>query len=126
MTLELILHKKWFHLIAQGKKNVEYRELKQYWIKRILDKKHRFTQVRFRNGYQKDAPTMLFFIDKIIVGIGNKEFGAPEKKDCINIHLGKLIDHENMPEHKCIYCGIITATPDVTCYASPAPLLTNF
>jgi len=51
--LHLTLKKKWFDLIASGKKTMEYRENKPYWRKRLLDgenPKH-FDIVRFKNGY---------------------------------------------------------------------------
>ena len=51
--LHLTLKKKWFDLIASGEKVLEYRELKPYWAKRLLDGdvgKH-FDIVRFKNGY---------------------------------------------------------------------------
>lgn len=34
-TLHLTLKKKWFDMILSGKKKEEYREIKQYWNKRI-------------------------------------------------------------------------------------------
>lgn len=58
--LHLTLKKKWFNLIQSGEKNVEYREDKPYWQKRLLNGtqgKH-FDIVRFRNGYSKDSLTM--------------------------------------------------------------------
>ena len=54
--LHLTLKKKWFNLIASGKKTVEYREFKPYWEKRLVAK--RFTEVHFRNGYGTDDPFM--------------------------------------------------------------------
>ena len=56
MTLHLTLHKKWFELIAAGRKTHEFRERKPYWIKRIEGRK--YTEIHFRNGYQKNAPFM--------------------------------------------------------------------
>ena len=37
-------------------KREEYREIKPYWTKRLEGKT--FDEIRFRNGYSKDAPTM--------------------------------------------------------------------
>jgi len=57
--LHLTLKRKWFDLIASGKKTMEYRENKPYWQKRLLnggDPKH-FDIVRFKNGYG-NVPTM--------------------------------------------------------------------
>ena len=35
-TLDLVLKKKWFDMIASGEKTEEYREIKPYWANRIL------------------------------------------------------------------------------------------
>src|SRR6478609_2178429 len=35
--LHLTLKKKWFDMIASGEKKEEYRELKPYWAKRLID-----------------------------------------------------------------------------------------
>lgn len=35
--LHLVLKKKWFDLIASGVKTEEYRDVKPYWEKRLLD-----------------------------------------------------------------------------------------
>ena len=59
--LHLTLKKKWFDLIKSGEKTAVYIEDKPYWQKRLVNKdgigKH-FDIVRFRNGYQKDSPTI--------------------------------------------------------------------
>jgi len=57
--LHLTLKKKWFDLIASGKKTMEYREAKQYWRNRLLDGEDpkNFDVVRFKNGYG-DVSTM--------------------------------------------------------------------
>ena len=36
-TLDLVLKRKWFEMIASGEKTEEYREIKPYWIKRLLE-----------------------------------------------------------------------------------------
>ncbi len=36
-TLHLTLKKKWFDMIASGEKTEEYREIKSYWIQRLLE-----------------------------------------------------------------------------------------
>lgn len=48
-----------------------------------------YTHVRFRYGYTKE--TMLFEIESISIGKGNKEWGAPEN-DVFIIKLGKRIN----------------------------------
>ena len=55
--LNLNLYRKWFDEIADGTKTIEYRDRTDYWKKRI---EHReYDVIKFRNGYAKDAPTML-------------------------------------------------------------------
>lgn len=36
-TLNLVLTGKWYDMIASGEKTEEYREIKPYWEKRLLD-----------------------------------------------------------------------------------------
>lgn len=36
-TLHLVLKAKWYDMIASGEKKEEYREVKPYWEKRLLD-----------------------------------------------------------------------------------------
>ena len=37
-TLPLTLKKKWFDMILSGEKTEEYREVKPYWVQRLIDK----------------------------------------------------------------------------------------
>jgi hypothetical protein len=39
-TLPLILKRKWFDMIVSGEKKEEYRGIKPYWIKRLIDINH--------------------------------------------------------------------------------------
>ena len=54
--LHLTLKRKWFDLIASGKKTEEYRSDKRYWISRLAGQE--FDEVHFRNGYHSDSPFM--------------------------------------------------------------------
>lgn len=78
--LDLPLKKKWYEMIESGEKREEYRECKDYWYKRLIDRDNLrakpYTHVRFRYGYTKR--TMLFKIDSITIGVGNPNWGAPE------------------------------------------------
>jgi len=59
-------------------KNEEYRELKDYWKKRLEERTYDI--VRFRNGYAADAPVM------------DVEFlGVDKRQDCYAIRLGKIL-----------------------------------
>ena len=100
-VLRLILKRKWYNLIAIGAKREEYREIKEYWLKRLFDvqspmiAKYSFgdvgltpkdyTHVQFHLGYKKDAPTMEFQITDIDIDKGNEKMGAPIDKDVIII-----------------------------------------
>ena len=55
--LHLNLYRKYFDEIADGTKTTEYRDKTDYWKKRIEGKE--YDMIKFRNGYAKDAPTML-------------------------------------------------------------------
>lgn len=117
--LYLTLKKQWFDLINQNIKTEEYREIKSYWIKRLTMCKGNndfdktgfyckkancyscitrgdgfhpsdYTHVHFRHGYSKDAPTMMFKIDNISIGLGKPEWGGTDESVFI-IKLGKRI-----------------------------------
>jgi hypothetical protein len=76
--LHLTLERDWFDDIVRGVKHEEYRDLKDYWMKRLEGRKYDI--VRFRNGYAKDAPEM------------DVEFlGVDKRSDCYAIRLGKIL-----------------------------------
>jgi len=56
-VLHLNLRRKYFAQIAANAKDMETRELKPYWKKR-LEGRH-YDVIKFRNGYAKNAPEML-------------------------------------------------------------------
>lgn len=103
--LDLPLKGKWYDMIESGEKKEEYREIKEYWIKRLAkckgDNHHdktgfwckkancfscvvrgngfhpvEYTHVRFRYGYTKR--TMLFKLNSVTIGKGNPQWGAPD------------------------------------------------
>ena len=103
-TLDLPLKSKWYDMIESEEKPEEYREIKPYWSKRIcgcifttksMCEKDKctyckeITHIRFRYGYTKR--TMLFELKSIKIGIGNPEWGAPEKNVFI-LKLGERIE----------------------------------
>ena len=83
--LHLNLYRKFFDQIAEGTKTIEYREVTDYWKKRIENRE--YDVIKFRNGYAKDAPTMLVEYKGYSVGkhplIGNLEY---------ELKLGKIIE----------------------------------
>lgn len=59
--LHLTLMKKWFDEILAGTKKIEYRDIKPYWTKRLLDennKPKKYDIIYFKNGYSKDCRKM--------------------------------------------------------------------
>lgn len=106
-VLTLIVNKQWFDMIVSGEKNEEYREIKPYWVRRILDmsrakvgadtmslalkydvirdRKYIFkeygkvlTHVLFINGYNKDSPRIEKEIESITIGKPKKGL-CPDK-----------------------------------------------
>ena len=120
-TLHLNLKKKWFDMILSGEKTEEYREIKEYWIKRlcwfgedfcssyptIIDilencpqefecedcgfNGHGYTHVSFRNGYHKNAPLVMFKIREITSDFGIPEWGCEYNKRSFVIKLGERV-----------------------------------
>lgn len=100
-SLHLVLKTKWYDMIDCGEKKEEYREIKPYWIQRLIgvDKLLKegknlliheipldYDHVTFHKGYT--STTMTFDIESIEIGRGNPEWGAPEDKDVFIIKLG--------------------------------------
>lgn len=59
--LHLTLKKEWFNQILAGTKTSEYREYKEFWIKRLMNQDETFKTydvIHFKNGYNKDARFM--------------------------------------------------------------------
>ncbi len=93
--LYLTLKRKWFDLIKSGEKKTEFREIKEYWLKRLFNIKiednvkfasaKKFDYIIFTNGYAKNSP-------KIKVewkGIGIEDF---ENKNHFAIKLGRVLE----------------------------------
>jgi hypothetical protein len=98
-TLELVLKRKWFELMIDGKKKIEIRTKKKYWESRLVGKN--FDLVKFRNGYKTKSP---FFICKFIkIEVSKKddeisfegEIAKINKGDFI-IFLGDIIEKGNL------------------------------
>lgn len=103
--LHLTLTKKWFDEIASGEKIEEYRDLKEYWLKRLVDQVNRpnfllhrpmwkntyevefkhFDRIVFKNGYASDAPVMV--VDCKGIKIDRNPFG----EWCFVISLGDIL-----------------------------------
>lgn len=91
--LHLTLKKKWFDLIASGEKIEEYREVKPYWTKRLVEGKKykRFDEVHFKNGYGKNSPFMrIEFIRTMFC-----KSCMSDGQETYIIHLGKILEIRN-------------------------------
>lgn len=115
--LDLSLTYHWYDEIESGRKKEEYRDIKPFYRKRIMNKYHKdnvicndrncdicafrmgrypfctpihYDIVRFHRG-QGSKTTMLFEIEDIRVGFGRIKWGAPKDKKVFIIKLGKQL-----------------------------------
>ncbi len=110
MNLPLTLKAKWFEMIESGVKTEEYREIKSYWYDRLIlrfdDARgcvfKPFATITFRNGYQRDAPSMKVEVLDIAINQGNQSWGAVEGTDYFVFKLGKIIERsgKQLKTHK--------------------------
>lgn len=89
-VLTLTVSKQWFDMIADGRKDEEYREIKPYWAHRLIEGHNQglwvssesyfkpYTHVLFINGYRKDSPRIEKEIDSITIGKPKKGL-CPDK-----------------------------------------------
>lgn len=104
MTLKLTLKRKWFDMIAFGEKKEEYREIKPYWLVRLTNQKgnslshshlwefKQYDIIEFKNGYSKDAPSMLVECKGITVGMAKPEWSDNWQGGVFVIKLGEIIE----------------------------------
>lgn len=111
-VLRLTLNKKWFEMIWLLRKPEEYREIKPHWITRFCKSEYKkisperlvemyfdgvdifhkeFDYVEFRNGYNKNSPTMLFECCGFRIDKGKTKWGAEQGKYYFVINLGIMI-----------------------------------
>lgn len=115
MILHLKLKKKWFDMILSGEKKEEYREIKPFWFRRLYGKRPimkdtivsqdfigmefiNYPIVSFKNGYSKNAPTIIIECNGIKIGkpiSGLCEEGWMDKNLFV-ISLGKIIDLKHL------------------------------
>lgn len=100
-VLKLTINKEWFDMIVSGEKNEEYREIKKYWVSRLVNQHAEsgdvlfdefggycrvignleykpYTHVLFINGYRKDSPRIEKEIESINIGKPKKGL-CPDK-----------------------------------------------
>lgn len=94
--LDLSLTYHWYDMIAGGEKKEEYREIKDFYITRLVDRgtwnARKYDAIRFHRG-QGSPVTMLVECLGIEVGKGRPEWGAPEE-DVFIIKLGEIIKED--------------------------------
>ena len=108
-TLHLTLKKKWFDMILSGEKKEEYREIKPYWEKRLLeydldkekpfvfnDQDRWYNVIEFKNGYAKNAPTMLVEYNGVKIGLTKLGLSDKEAQIVFVISLGNIIQKRNI------------------------------
>lgn len=108
--------KKWFDMILSGEKKEEYREFKEYWIKRFGYKYEGSNNpddngywceemenlpdaIRFTNGYSRNAPSFLIECKGWKLGKSkHPEWGGDTQKDQFIFKLGDLLNSEQKPK----------------------------
>ena len=102
-VLRLTLKKKWYDMILSGEKKEEYREVKRYWIQRLCNEVDyeiggawegvfkKFNQVEFKNGYSKDAPTMVVEFKGLRIGEAKPEWSDNWQGEVFAILLGAVL-----------------------------------
>lgn len=100
--LHLNLKKKWFDMILFGEKKEEYREITDYWVRRLCFKKaaeryaiRHFDSIVFSNGYAKNRPQFEIELKNIVVAGGKAEWGAENGKNYFVLKLGEIITNNN-------------------------------
>jgi len=97
-------------MIASGEKKEEYRETKRYWIHRLCNEieyenNHKnweavfkkFDTVTFKNGYSKNAPTIVVECLGIEIGEAKPEWSDNWQGEVFKIKLGEVIPHALQP-----------------------------
>ena len=106
--LYLVLSKKWFVEILEGRKTEEYRDFTDFYISRLclleddgeITDTQKYETVKFQMGYQKNAPQMVLEIEDILIDIDeivDLENGDTLTTENCNftIVLGKILEKYN-------------------------------
>ncbi len=97
-TLKLTIKKEYFDLIKIGKKTEEYRENKTYWQSRLLYRiapfvirEKKFKYIEFRNGYSKNAETIIAECKGISLGKPKQHGSILFKDEVFIISIGEIV-----------------------------------
>ena len=105
-TLHLNLKQRWFDMILSGEKTEEYREVKPYWIRRLLHydwqdndrifvdngQEVEFDTITFKNGYSKDARKMVISYKGVRIGNTKEGWSDRYQTEVFVISLGKILE----------------------------------
>ena len=80
--ITLPIKRQWFDRIVSGEKREEYREDKPYYQSRFDRYMGNPVQVKFRNGYRKDSPSVVCTVVPHR-GTGRPKWGAESNKSYI-------------------------------------------
>ena len=108
-------------MILSGEKKEEYREIKFYWVKRLVDKEiwhgiehfnrwrknppehvtlnhvvNEFDFVKLTNGYSKNSPSLTTEWKGISIGKAKPEWSDNWQGDVFVIKLGNIIETKNI------------------------------
>ena len=89
-TLKLVLKDIWFEKIKSGAKTHEYREYKDFWIRRLLSPNN-YSYVEFQKAYRKNPERMKFEIKSITVLDEKSANDLDIDTPVFDIELGKQI-----------------------------------
>lgn len=90
----MTLKSRWFDMIASGEKKEEYRDIKPYWTKRLINAdgtfKH-FDQIEFINGYHSDARRLRIECKGIKIGMSKPKWSDAPPQRVYIISLGRIL-----------------------------------
>ena len=78
-------------MIASGEKKEEYREIKPYWEKTLMNENVDYNAIKFKNGYAKNAPSVMVRFRGIKIGKAKPEWSDNWQGDVFVIKLGNII-----------------------------------
>jgi hypothetical protein len=93
--LFLILKGEWFKKILSGEKKEEYRDITDYWEKRL---NKQYDAVTFQHGYGKNAPRVTVELLEIKKGRPNPQWSPQDywEKDLFILQLGEIKEKSNV------------------------------
>ena len=97
-VLRLTLKRKWFDMIASGRKQEEYRTPGKWILSRLQGKE--YDVVEFKNGYGPNVPTVTVKYRGWKMSSGLAEWGAAPSVQYVTIKLGRVLSLHNTQEDR--------------------------